>query len=97
MTAGVRTVACPGVPCGIARIKLAGLQLLPDRSMHAAAVPAGTPGSTERGRRLLASRRAYCRSTSALKLRRPSSRLLPFKRLTMSASAILPNTPPGNA
>jgi hypothetical protein len=39
----------------------------------------------------------YCRSTSTLKLWRASSRLLAFMRLTMSASAILPNTPPGRA
>ena len=39
----------------------------------------------------------YCRSTSALKLSRASSRLLAFMRLTRSASAIFPNTPPGSA
>ena len=39
----------------------------------------------------------YCRSTSALKLWSASSRLLAFMRLTMSTSAILPNTPPGSA
>ena len=39
----------------------------------------------------------YWRSTSALKLLRASSRVLPFMRLTMSASATLPSTPPGSA
>jgi hypothetical protein len=39
----------------------------------------------------------YCRSTSALKLRRASSRLLALMRFTTSASAILPNTLPGSA
>jgi hypothetical protein len=39
----------------------------------------------------------YWRSTSALKLFSASSRLLPFMRLTMSASASLPITPAGSA
>ena len=39
----------------------------------------------------------YCRSASALKLLRASPRLLPFMRLTMSASATLPSTPAGSA
>lgn len=43
------------------------------------------------------SRDSYCCSTSALKLRRASSRLLAFMRFTMRASAILPKTPPGSA
>jgi hypothetical protein len=61
----------------------------PDRASHAR----GRRFETRRARR----RTTYCRSTSALKLLRPCSRLLPFMRLTMSASATLPNTPPGSA
>ena len=62
--------------------------------------PRGTQDDARRRR--FETRRAhhgtpYWRSASALKLLRPSSRLLPFMRLTMSASASLPNRPPGSA